>query len=195
MRLKRFTASFLAALLICIPVLAQTPAPPQTQKGDKSQKVDKGLEKKALALLDELVGEAMSLKLVENRIYALTAAADLFWNRNEDRARALLAEPVNQFMPIEQPCEPSDARAAQQMGIRMELRTQLLQNLATRDSRMALDFLRASRLPDMRKMFGGKFQVENKEGALDPLPDFDKQFEMQLAVSIAENDPRMAMQI
>src|SRR5215510_4155795 len=175
MRSKRFTASFLAALLICIPALAQTPAPPQSQKEDKPQKVDKELEKKALALLDEVVGEAMSLKLVENRIYALTAAADLFWKRNEDRARALLAEAVNQFMAIEQPSEPEDMRAVQTMGIRMELRTQLLQNLATRDSQMALDFLRASRLPDMRKMFGGK----------GGSPDFEQQFEMQLAVRSA----------
>ena len=187
MRSKRFTASFLAALLICIPALAQTPAPPQSQKEDKPQKVDKELEKKALALLDELVGEAMSLKLVENRIYALTTAADLFWKRNQDRARALLAEAVNQFMAIEQPSEPDDARSAQMMGIRMELRTQLLQNLAARDSQMALDFLRASRLPDMnmRKMFGGK----------GGLPDFEQQFEMQLAVRIAETDPRKALQI
>src|SRR5499426_376328 len=106
MRLKRITASLLAAVLICIPALSQSPEPPQSQKEDKPQKTDKELEKKALALLDEVVGEAMSLKLVENRIYALTAAADLFWKRNEDRARALFAEAVSQFMAIERPNQP-----------------------------------------------------------------------------------------
>src|SRR5499426_2583520 len=113
MRSKRFTASFIAALLICIPALAQTPAPPQSQKEDKPQKVDKELEKKALALLDELVGEAMSLKLVENRIYALTTAADLFWKHNEDRARALLAEAVSQFLAIELPYQSQAQPQAQ----------------------------------------------------------------------------------
>jgi len=185
MGLKRITASLLAAVLICIPALSQSPEPPQSQKEDKPQKTDKELEKKALALLDEVVGEAMSLKLVENRIYALTAAADLFWKRNEDRARQLLTEAVNQFMAIEQKTEPDDLRAVQTIGVRMELRTQLLQTLAARDSRMALDFLRASRLPDMGKIFGGK-------GANQ---DFEQQFEMQLAVRIAENDPKMALQI
>ena len=92
MALKRFTASFLALLLICQPALALTQAQPQSQKEDKLQKEDKELEKKALALLDEVVGEGMSLKLVENRIHVLTTAADLFWKRNEERARALLAE-------------------------------------------------------------------------------------------------------
>src|SRR5262245_49928583 len=197
MRLKRFTASFLAALLICLPASAQTPTQPQARKEEKSQKEDKELEKKALALLDEVVGEAMSLKLVENRIYALTTAADLFWKRNEDRARALFAEAVSQFMAIERPNQPQaqsqdepqseseGMRALQLMGVRMELRTQLLQALAARDSRMALDFLRASRLPEAGKLFGGK----------DASPDFERDFEMQLAVRVAENDPRAAMQI
>ena len=199
MGLKRFSAAFLAALLICPPALAQTPAQTQAQKEEKSPKEDKDLEKKALALLDEIVGEAMSLKLVENRIYALTTAADMFWKRNEDRARALLAEAVSQFMAIEHPSQPQPGaqpedqpgngpealRAMQAMGVRMELRTQLLQTLAARDSRMALDFLRASRLPEAGKLFGGK-------GAS---PDFERDFEMQLAIRIAENDPRSALQI
>jgi len=193
MTLKRLAAIFLSALLTGLPAMAQTPAPPQSQKEaqNESQKEapkgekDKELEKKALALLDELVGEAMSLKLVENRIYVLVTAADLLWKRNEPRARALFTEAVNQFMSIEQPTEPDDPRAMQAIGLRVELRTQLLQTLASRDSRMALDFLRASRLPDAVKMLGGK-------GAS---PDFEREFEMQLAVRIAENDPRLALQI
>jgi hypothetical protein len=193
MTLKRFMAPFLAALLICPPAMAQTPTPPQPQQEGKSQNEDKELEKKALALLDELVGEAMSLKLVENRIYVLTTAADLFWKHNEDRARALLAEAVNQFMVVNQPSpsqvssqsEPNGLRTLQAMSARMELRTQLLQTLAAKDSRMALDFLRASRLPDTVKWPGGKGSS----------PDFEKDFEMQLAARIAENDPSAALQI
>src|SRR5215475_3157568 len=182
MALKRLTTLFLSALLICPPVLAQTPAQPQSQKEDKE------LEKKALALLDEIVGEAMSLRLVENRIYVLTTAANLFWKRNEARGRALLAEAVNQFMatqptPSQAPSqtEPDGLQALQAMASRMELRTQLLQTLAARDSQMALDFLRASRLPDMGKLLGGKGS--------------SRDFEMQLAARVAENDPRTALQI
>lgn len=193
MTLKRFMAPFLAALLICPPALAQTPTQPQPQKEGKSQTEDQELEKKALALLDEVVGEAMSLKLVENRIYVLTTAADLFWKRNEDRARALLAEAVNQFLAINQPvssqsssqAEPEGMRALQAMSARMELRTQLLQTLAAKDSRIALDFLRASRLPDAGKLFGGKGSSQ----------DFEREFEMQLAARIAENDPTTALRI
>lgn len=182
---KRIAASLFVALLICPSSISDLVALAQTPAQSQSQKEQKELEKKALALLDELVGEAMSLKLVENRIYALTTAADLFWKHNEDRARALLREAINQFMLIEQPQELDDPRSAQTMQIRLELRTQLLQSLASRDSRMAFDFLRASRLPDANKMMGSR-------GAA---PDFERQFEMQLAIRIAENDPQTALQI
>src|SRR5262245_20740651 len=133
MTLKRVAAPFFALLLICFPSLAQSPAPSQSQEAQsqetQSQLQDSALEKKALALLDEAVGEAMTLKLVEHRIFALSMAADLFWKRNEDRALAILREALNQFMQIEQPSEPDDPRAIQTIQLRMELRTQLLQTL------------------------------------------------------------------
>lgn len=179
MTLKRIATSFLAALSICLPALAQTPVPPQPDKEQKE------LEKKALVMLDALVGEAISLRLVENRIHTLATAADLFWKHDEDRARALLREAISQFMLIEQPEDLDDPRTAQTMQVRMELRTQLLQLIAARDSQMALDFLRASRFPDARGAVGSR-------GAAT---DFERQFEMQLAIRIAENDPQMALQI
>jgi hypothetical protein len=196
MTLNRFIAPFLAALLIYLPVLAQAPAPPQSQKEGESQDADKELEKHALALLDEVVGEAMSLRLVQNRIYVLTTAADLCWKHNEDRARALLAEAVNQFMaigPTELRADPQaqlrseseGLQALQAMAMRMEMRMQLLQTLAAKDSRIALDFLRASRLPEAEKLFGGKGSSA----------DFEREFEMQLAARIAENDPGAALRI
>ncbi len=179
MILKRFTVTSLIALLIFIPALAETPAQSPAQKEQKE------LEKKAVALLGDLVDEAMSLRLVENRIYVLTTASELLWRRNEDRARALLREAINQFMAMEQPAEPDDPRAMLAIQLRLELRTQLLQLLAARDSRMALDFLRASRIPEARKLLGSK-------GAA---PDFEQHFEMELAVRIADNDPQMALRI
>jgi hypothetical protein len=192
---RRVSALLFAALLVCPPTsaaLAQTLTPgalreANAQKDDKApaQKIEKALEKKALGLLDEMVDEAMTLKLVENRIYALTLAAKLHWSRNENRARALLREAISQFMLIEQPSEPDDPQALQTMQLRIELRTQLLQEVAAVDSKMALEFLRASRLPDAKKTLGGK-------GAG---PDFERQFEIQLAIRAAENDPQTALQI
>jgi hypothetical protein len=179
MALKRFTVSLLISLLVCLPAFAQTPQPTQSQKEQKE------LEKKALALLDDLVTEAMALRLVENRIYVLTTAANLLWKRNETRARAWLREAVSQFLAMEQPADPDNPQSFVALQLRMELRNQLLQSLASRDAQLALEFLRASRMPDARKLLGSKGVT----------PDFEQQFEMQLASRIAENDPQMALQI
>jgi hypothetical protein len=66
-----------------------TPANAQTDE-DK-QKQQEALEKKATVLLEQIVGEVQLLKLPENRIRMQTAAADLLWKRNEERARSMFS--------------------------------------------------------------------------------------------------------
>src|SRR5262245_37610658 len=87
--------------------LAQTPrerlrleqAPAQEpQQTEEEKKAAKELEKKALALIDEMVGEAMALRLVENRVHILTGASEVLWARNEERARALFREAMDQVV-------------------------------------------------------------------------------------------------
>jgi hypothetical protein len=89
--------SFIIALSFVSHLLAQTPGqqlrrqqaaqqPPQQTEEEK--KAAKELEKKVVALVDELVAEAASLRLAENRVYVLTIAADALWKHDEERARA-----------------------------------------------------------------------------------------------------------
>src|SRR5262249_45363377 len=49
-------------------------APQQTEE---EKKAAKELETKALALVEEMVGDAMSLKLAENRVYFLASSSEL----------------------------------------------------------------------------------------------------------------------
>ena len=72
------------------------PAPQESQETEEEKKAAKELEKKALGLLDEMVVEAASLKLAENRVYILAGASDVLWARNEERARALVREAMDQ---------------------------------------------------------------------------------------------------
>ncbi len=66
---------------------AQNVNPPEEQQ--QKEKAEK--EKKAYALLEQVVDEAQLLKLPENRVRVQIGAADLFWERNEGRARTLFA--------------------------------------------------------------------------------------------------------
>src|SRR5262245_62974594 len=81
--------------------LAQTPrqrlgTQPEPQETEEEKKAAKELEKKALALIDDMVAEAASLRLAENRVTILTGASDILWARDEERARALVREAMDQ---------------------------------------------------------------------------------------------------
>src|SRR5687767_15335505 len=71
------------------PVSQLTPSGAQTD--EQKQKEKEEAEKKAAALLEQIVGEVQLLKLPENRIRIQIAAADLLWKLNEPRARSLFS--------------------------------------------------------------------------------------------------------
>src|SRR5262249_34154933 len=76
----------------------QPSQPQEPQQTEEEKKAAKELENKALALIDDIVAEAASLRLAENRAYILTGAADLLWTRDEDRARALIREAMDEVV-------------------------------------------------------------------------------------------------
>src|ERR1041385_5859510 len=65
-----------------------TASQPSTEEADK-QKAER--EKNAYRLLDQVIDEARTLRLVENRVRIQINAADLLWDQNQGRARALFA--------------------------------------------------------------------------------------------------------
>src|SRR6476619_827278 len=78
--------SFSAGML---PALEQpTPSQPSTDEADK-QKAER--EKNAYRLLDQVIDEAQSLRLVENRVRIQINAADMLWDQNQGRARGLFS--------------------------------------------------------------------------------------------------------
>jgi hypothetical protein len=82
------------SLLLALGTFAQTPdaTPTATATDEQAQKEKAALEKKALGLLDQLIADASSLKLPENRIRLQITTADLLWDRSEARARTLFTQ-------------------------------------------------------------------------------------------------------
>src|SRR5687767_3906568 len=80
------------------PVQAQTdqtkPAASDAQK-EKEAEQRKELEKKTLALLNDVAAGAWSLKLPENRLLIMSDAAYLLWPFDEKRARAVYWDALN----------------------------------------------------------------------------------------------------
>ncbi len=148
----------------------------------------KALEAKAVALVGQMVAEAASMQMAENRIFVLCFAAEVLWKREETRARGYLQDATAQFLAMEPlPAEPG-IRGAQAWRDRSNLRSTILQTVSKFDPRMGLDFLRASRQAVANGAPGPAAELQARQ-------DYEKNYEMQLAVQIAENDPQMALQL
>lgn len=80
--------------LFSSPLLAQdqpaaSPQPSPSAEELEKQKAER--EKNAYRLLDQVIDEAQSLRLVENRVRIQINAADMLWDQNQGRARSLFA--------------------------------------------------------------------------------------------------------
>src|SRR3954471_4063177 len=96
---KSLLFSSVLLLLLYSSAPAQTPDNQSLLNGQEQQQqaieMKKELERKTLALLDNIITSAQTLKLPENRALVFSSAADLIWARDEKRARALFKEALN----------------------------------------------------------------------------------------------------
>ncbi|MEP7341756.1 MAG: hypothetical protein ABI977_28745, partial [Acidobacteriota bacterium] len=182
MKHKRLLAAFVCASLMSLSVFTRPVATVIGQERE-GKKIDKELEQKALAMLDELIAEAPSFKLPENRLRILSVAADMLWRYDEKRARALFgqtAELLSQMM--RQPDDAPDAIPENFRWSFLSLRQETMQMIATHDAQLASEFLTATRPPA-----DGKSNLYN--------PENETQLELTLAQQSARQDPKKALQI
>ncbi|HKR02847.1 MAG TPA: hypothetical protein VJT09_19370 [Pyrinomonadaceae bacterium] len=183
MSLKHLHRSLILLLLFTSLTLAQTPAPAKTPQTDEQRKAEQTLKAKALLLLEDVIKDSESFKHAENRIRVRALAANVLWEQDETRARALFKEVMASLVDLLNNPEPGE----QPEGGRIfegpqQLRAELLQILAQRDARLAREFLRASRP-----------QGAQPRTAREALPD--QPLEMNLAVQFASTDPKQALEI
>ena len=199
---------FSLLLMFSFALLAPSSGLAQTDDNDKlQQQTEKRqeLERKTLAMLDEVATQALSLKLSENRSFVLAAAADLMWKHDEKRARGLFWDALNNLISgnnstAEELKEPGSKDAAgkdslvkrsasekrqdlNQYYAMFSLRQEFLRKVAARDPQLAMDMLRATRLapPDI-------------QNAGYRLPD-DRDLEQDIANQTAARDPKRALQL
>ncbi|HYP01601.1 MAG TPA: hypothetical protein VER76_15530 [Pyrinomonadaceae bacterium] len=185
---------FLAALLL----LASAPltshvaraqvatSPPADAAGTKEPTAEQlELERKALALLDEIIGETPTLKLVENRIRIQTVAAEILWPRDEARARELFNTAAADLAAMSGAIETDDPQYYNLANAASQLRQRMLTTIAQYDAKLALEFLRATRPPPPPAQPGTNFRQ----------PDQELMLEAQLAQQIAARDPQQALRL
>lgn len=181
-------AACLTALAI---ILALSNAISAQQQKGKELEQRRELEKKTLALLNDVASSAYSLKLPENRIFVLTSAADLLWSFDEKRARNLYLEAINSLNLIATPARRAGETLSKEDRIKAQqaflsvfgLRRALLRQVARRDPQLALEMLRATR------------QVQPKDSKLEYFSADDRRLEQDIATEVAARDPAQALQL
>lgn len=134
-----------------LPVFAQVqstqqPAAQPTPTTEEQEKQKAEREKNAYRLLDQIIDEAQSLRLPENRVRVQTTAADLLWDGNQGRARTLFtmaAESVAELGRQQQQQNNTNRRPGPQNVERraFQLRQELVLAAARHDAQLAYQLL------------------------------------------------------
>jgi hypothetical protein len=184
---KLLTAATLSVLLSTSNAFAQKlgAPPPAPAPSAEAQQAHKELAAQALTLLNEVVDETASLKLPENRIHLQATAAALLWPRDKARARELFSAAMNDLAGVMSGIASDDPQYYNRINVPAQLRQQLLQLIAQRDPKLALDCLRATHQPPPPQQLGANYRQ----------PDPDLALELNLAEQIAANDPQQALRL
>jgi hypothetical protein len=184
------------------PVIAQD-QPAQQPSAEEVEKQKAEREKNAYRLLDQVIDEAQSLRLVENRVRIQINAADMLWNQNQGRARSLFTTAAEGIAELGRTPGPTNNRRNQvvQDGANFavfqggpqnmrtyQLRQELVLAAARHDAALAYQLLAATRAPANVQQ-----PTQNARGPRPQLTS-DESLEQMLLGRIAALDPKMAAQ-
>lgn len=188
-----FLSGTLSASLAATTAGAQSnaaPPPPQqpaqTQAEQEAARAARAeLETKAFALLEEAAEEAGGLRLAENRARLQAAAASALWPHDAEAAREIFQSAVAGVSSLAASLAADEPRYEQHYHQLQNLRREIAFAVAQREPKLALDFVRGSRLAP----------PPNAGGRNNYQPDQELALETQLAELLAARDPREAVRL
>jgi hypothetical protein len=183
MFLRQLISSFTLSLWLLFSCYAQ-PAGPEGAASRERQAAQKALEQKAFVLLEEIIAQAPTLKLAENRVMIQATAAGLTWKQDEKQARAVFKTAIASLAEIMSSIDQSDPQYDSISQTISELRLNLLDIITQFDIQLGLDLLHATRQPSPPR----------RHSSYSP-PDIEIQLEGRLAGLIAAKDPQRALQL
>ncbi|MFN2531397.1 MAG: hypothetical protein ABR555_08880 [Pyrinomonadaceae bacterium] len=158
---------------------ASTQPPPE-----EIQKKKEELEKKAFSLLDQVIDEAQSLRLAENRVKVEINAADLLWDKNQGRARSLFSLAADAVAELMRTSE-INARQNNQGRRPNQLRQDLILSVARHDAPLAYQLLASTRPP-------APTQPSSDPRNIRPQMNSEDNLEQNLLALVATVDPKFA---
>lgn len=191
---KLFSLSLAFALFYAAasPMLAQEPQQPTEQPtAEELDKQKEEREKNAYRLLDQVLDDAQSLRLTENRVRVQINAADMLWSRNQGRARSLFSMAADGVAELGRNTQPSTNRRDQGNQDRRayQLRQELVLAAARHDAQLAYQLL-ATTKPATPLVQNTNNDGRNPRAQLSQ----DDSLEQMLLGRIAALDPKLAAQ-
>lgn len=191
-------------LVLTFSVAAQTsPTEPKTEKDKAREK----LEKEARELAEDVVNEADSLKLWENRALIFGIAGDLLWKSNQKRARKLFREAADELIRGNTAPKEKPKNYWEEYGWWQDFspRRTILLTIAQHDADLALQLLQETRPPDLQAAIDAEALVKpaKPKTAVESINEEKNKrqiqqeiaLEQQFAVKAAEQDPKKAAKL
>lgn len=204
--MKKLSVLILLLALFCFsesPLRAQDqPAQPAQQpSAEEIEKQKAEREKNAYRLLEQVIDEAQSLRLVENRVRIQINAADILWDQNQGRARSLFATAAEGIVELGRTPPPNNNRRNQivQEGASVvfqggpqamrthQMRQELILTAARHDAALAYQLLATTKPP-------ATTQPTVDVRGPRPLINLEESLEQMLLGRIATLDPKLAAQ-
>ena len=159
----------------------QSPNPQQQEEKAK-------LEKKAIALLEQVVTDSQGLRLPENKIRVQIAAGDMLWDKNPARARGLLSDAGAMLGQMMLDVDRTDRGDVQSLN---QLRQELVLTAGRHDAELGYQLLRSTQQQPAPPAAGNP---GNQRAARQFVLDQGNNLEQNLLATIAANDPKVAYQ-
>ena len=204
--MKKLFILTLTLVLLCLSawvVTAQEQPATQQPSAEELEKQKAEREKNAYRLLDQVIDEAQSLRLVENRVRIQINAADMLWDQNQGRARglfAMAAEGVAELgrTPVNQPNNRRGFQDGNNFSFQgpqgpqtvrnLQLRTELVLTAARHDAALAYQLLASTKPP-------ANVQQPSADGRGPRIQQIsDDNLEQTLLGRVAALDPKLAAQ-
>ncbi|HJY26618.1 MAG TPA: hypothetical protein VJ306_01195 [Pyrinomonadaceae bacterium] len=193
--MKRLLTLTLALGLFSFSVLAQDQPATQQPSTEDQEKEKAQREANAYRLLDQVIDEAQSLRLAENRIRIQIVAGDMLWDQNQARARSLFSMAAESVAELARTQVAAVNRRGTGAGPNFaptnlrsfQLRQELVLTAARHDASLAYQLLAATKTPVT-------VQVTDDARSSRTTVTSDDGLEQALLSRVALLDPKLAAQ-
>lgn len=182
----RVLAVLILSMTVLFPVLAQEQTT-QQQSQEEVEKQKAEWSKNAFRLLDQVIDEAQSLRLPENRVRVQISAADMLWDNNETRARSLFSLAADGVTEMMRTADNNPRQQGNQIRRPSQLRQELVLTVARHDAQLAYQLLAVTKPPVQSQT---SVDPRNPRAQMNS----DDNIEQTLLVQVAALDPKLAVQ-